>query len=208
MGEHPCSQWRTKARADQAGHFAPPCPSLSAFALSALPLALRRRWPAAGRPGAGPVFESYKFLDAVRKKTATRSTRRFRSRQPDRQHPDVSTGETALHIVTRGATCCGCSSWWARANVNIAQQQGRDPLVIAANLGFLEGVDFLISVGARVDDPNNTGETPLITAVHVHNIALVRSLLKAGANPDRPDNSGRSARDYAALDKHRDVRRA
>ena len=73
-------------------------------------------------------------------------------------------------------------------------------LVLACNLGFIEGVEFLISVGARVDEPNNTGETPLISAVHRRDVGLVRALLKAGANPDRPDNSGRSARDYAALD--------
>jgi ankyrin repeat protein len=86
------------------------------------------------------------------------------------------------------------------ANVNARNAKGETPLEIAAELGFVDGVDFLISAGAKVDETNNTGSTPLIDAVSRRDLAVVRSLLKAGANPDRPDNSGRSARDYATLD--------
>lgn len=157
-------------------------------------------WP--GGAALAQFSESYKFLDSVRKKEGDKVNEALQN--PASQivnTKDVSTGETALHIVTQRRDLLWMQFLVGKgANVNARDNKGTTPLVIATNLGFLEGVDFLISVGARVDDPNNTGETPLITAVHGHNMALVRALLKAGANPDRPDNSGRSARDYAALD--------
>jgi ankyrin repeat protein len=78
-------------------------------------------------------------------------------------------------------------------------------LVVAANLGFVEGMELLITGGARVDEPNSTGETPLISAVHRRDIAMVRVLLKAGASPDRADSSGRTARDYAKLERNDNI---
>jgi len=51
--------------------------------------------------------------------------------------------------------------------VNARNVKGETPLEIAAELGFVEGVDLLISTGARVDETNNTGSTPLIDAAMV-----------------------------------------
>lgn len=157
---------------------------------------------AAALPAHAQFSESYKFLDAVRKKDGAKVTDALN--EPATQivnTRDISTGESGLHIVTARRDLTWMQFLIGHgANVNARDAKGTTPLVLAANLGFLEGVDFLISSGARVDDPNNTGETPLISAVHRHDIGLVRALLKAGANPDRPDNSGRSARDYASLE--------
>ena len=86
------------------------------------------------------------------------------------------------------------------ANPNLADNRGVTPLMVASQLGFFEGVQALITAGARVDEPNQAGETPLITAVHRRDTQMMRVLLTAGANPDRADNSGRSARDYATLE--------
>lgn len=148
--------------------------------------------------------DSYKFLEAVRKKDGDKVTDALS--EPGSQivnTRDVTSGESALHIVTARRDITWMQFLVAKgANVNIRDNKGTTPLVLAANLGFIEGVDFLIGVGARVDEPNNTGETPLIGAVHRRDLALVRALVKAGANPERPDNSGRSARDYATLDKN------
>ena len=154
----------------------------------------------------GPAFaqfsESYKFLDAIRKKDgdvvndmlSKPSTQIINTR-------DITTGETALHIVTARRDLVWMEFVVGKgANVNAHNAKGETPLEIAAELGFAEGVDFLISAGARVDETNNTGSTPLIDAVSRRDMAVVRALLKAGANADRPDNSGRSARDYALLD--------
>jgi ankyrin repeat protein len=156
----------------------------------------------AALPAHAQFSESYKFLEAVRKKDGQKVTDALN--EPGTQivnTRDTITGESGLHIVTARRDLTWMQFLVAHgANVNARDAKGTTPLVVAANLGFIEGLDFLITSGARVDEPNNTGETPLITAVHRRDLAMVRALLKAGANPDRPDNSGRTARDYATLE--------
>jgi ankyrin repeat protein len=113
---------------------------------------------------------------------------------------DLSTGENALHFVTRRRDAIWLRFLIAKgANPNLADRQGVTPLQLAVNLGWQDGVLILTKAGAAIDEPNQTGETPLITAIHRRDVELVRALLKAGANPDRSDNSGATARDYAAL---------
>ena len=157
---------------------------------------------AAPVPAAAQFSESYKFLDAIRKKDG--DTVNDMLSKPSTQivnTKDITTGDSALHIVTARRDMVWMQFMIAKgANVNARNSKGETPLEIAAELGFVEGVDLLISTGARVDETNNTGSTPLIDAVSRRDLEVVRSLLKAGANPDRPDNSGRSARDYATLD--------
>lgn len=113
---------------------------------------------------------------------------------------DITSGETALHLVTARRDVTWMSFLLGKgANVNARDSRGRTPLVVASNLGFDEGVELLVSKGASVDEANDAGETPLIGAVHNRNYNMIRILLAAGANPDRADNSGRSAREYAKL---------
>lgn len=153
-------------------------------------------------PAQAQFSDSYKFLEAVRKKEGDKVTEALN--EPGTQiinTRDVTTGQSALHIVVARRDLTWMQFLIGKgANVNIRDNKGMTPLVQACELGFIEGVDELIKSGARVEDANNTGETPLISAVHRRDLTLVRLLIKAGANPDRPDNSGRSARDYAALE--------
>ncbi|MFM5917703.1 MAG: ankyrin repeat domain-containing protein [Novosphingobium sp.] len=154
----------------------------------------------------GPAFaqfsDSYKFLEAVRKRNDDDVQKLFeKNGQTIVNTRDLTTLDTPLHIAARTKNLRYVTFLIsAGANVNMRNSAGETPLVIACNLGFIEAVEPLIAAGAKVDEPNSTGETPLITAVHNRNIALMRLLLQAGANADRKDNSGRSARDYAALD--------
>jgi uncharacterized protein len=153
-------------------------------------------------PAQAQFSESYRFLEAVRKKEGDKVNDTLN--EPGTQvvnTRDKTSGESALHIVTARRDLVWMQFLVGKgANVNIRDARGTTPLVVAVGLNFLEGVEFLLGQGARVDEPDNTGETPLITAVHRRDIGMVRALLKAGGNPDRPDNSGRSARDYAQLD--------
>lgn len=146
--------------------------------------------------------DSYKFLDAVRKKEGDTATDLLDNGGPNLINTkDVTSGDTALHIVTARRDLTWMEFLIAKgANVNARNFKGQTPLVVACNLNWIEGVELLIQNGAKVDESSSTGETPLITAVHNRNVALMRILLRAGADPDRTDNSGRSARDYARLD--------
>lgn len=153
-------------------------------------------------PAQAQFSAGYKFLDAVKKKDgATVNTMLDAPGTTIINTRDVTSGETALHIVTARRDLTWMSFLLGKgANPNLRDSRGRTPLVIASNLGFVDGVELLVSKKANVDESNDTGETPLINAVHRRNLEMMRILLKAGADPDRADNSGRSARDYATAD--------
>jgi ankyrin repeat protein len=150
-------------------------------------------------PAQGQYSQQYQFLQAVKEKDGEKIVELLSSPGSTLINSrDLSTGESGLHIAVARRDLL-----WVRfliqqkANPNIRDNKGVTPLVLASQLGFVEGVQALIDAGAQVDIANATGETPLIAAVH---IAIMRVLLKAGADPDRTDNSGRSAREYASLD--------
>ncbi len=157
---------------------------------------------ALAQPAQAQFSAGYKFLQDVREKKGTEVTAALAEPGSTIVNTrDGSTGETALHIVTTKRDLTWMTFLIDRgANVNLRDVRGATPLVVATNLGFVEGVQLLIAKGARVDEPNSTGETPLIGAVHRRSLGLMRALLLAGADPDRNDNSGRSARDYAKLE--------
>ena len=152
-------------------------------------------------PAAAQFSDSFSFLKAVKERDGTEATKFLN--EPGTtiiNTRDLTSGETALHIVVRRR-----DDLWSKflldrgANPNIADRNGVTPLALAASLGFVEGVDRLLKAGARIDVSNASGETPLISAVHRRDMAIIRLLLKNRADPDKTDNSGRSARDYATL---------
>lgn len=152
-------------------------------------------------PAAAQLSEGYKFLDAVKKKEGEKVEQALADSSQIVNTRDVTTGETALHLVTQRRDLTWLQYLVAKgANVNLADSHGRIPLQLAVNLGWREGAQYLIGKGSRTDYSNDAGETPLITAVHRRDAELMKALLQAGADPDRADNSGRSARDYARLD--------
>lgn len=151
-------------------------------------------------PAAAQFYsDGYTFLKAVKDRDGDEATAMLNT--PGNtviNARDISTGETGLHytIARRDVV-------WTRwllqedANPNIADKNGVTPLLLASQMNFIEGVEVLVTGGARVDVTNSTGETPLIAAVHTGNIEMMKVLLRSGASPDRTDNTGRSARDYA-----------
>lgn len=167
------------------------CLGLAALAATALSV-----------PAAAQLYsEGYQFLQAVKNREGDDATEMLR--QPGTtivNSRDVSSGETGLHITVERRDVT-----WTKfllqegANPNIADNRGRTPLIAAAQIGFIEGVQALVDAGARLDIGNETGETPLIAAVHARNVELIEVLVKAGADPDRADNAGRTARDYAGM---------
>lgn len=153
-------------------------------------------------PAAAQGFsEGYNFLKAVRDRDGEEVTKTLN--EPGStiiNTRDITTGESALHIVTARRDVAWVRFLTARgANPNIEDEKGVTPLQIASRLGLIEAVETLLKAGARVDNANSSGETALMAAVHRRDLAMVRLLLTNGANADRSDNSGRTARDYAAL---------
>ena len=147
--------------------------------------------------------DSYNFLKAVKDRKGEEAEK-FLS-EPGSviiNTRDGSTGETALHIVIQRRD----SSWLGYllqkgANPNLADKKGTTPLMLATQLGYVDGIDWLVRKKAVVDQTNRSGETALILAVQLRNPEAVRALLKAGANPDKTDSrAGYSARDYAKQD--------
>ena len=168
--------------------------------LIALTALLATIGPGLSVPAAAQLYsDGFQFLKAVEDKNGDEATEMLNAPGSTVINSrDISSGETGLHITIQRRDLM-----WTRwllqenANPNIADKNGVTPLILAAQLNFIEGVEALISGGAQVDVANNTGETPLIAAVHTRNLALMEVLLKAGADPDRTDNTGRSARMYA-----------
>ena len=145
--------------------------------------------------------DGYKFIKAVRDRDGTVATQMLD--EPGNtivNAREIGTGETALHAVVQRRDLTWVKFLLQRgANPNIADKNGVYPIQIAAQLGFIEGVERLIKGGANVDVSDATGETPLISAVHRRDLKMIEMLVEQGASPDRADNSGRSARDYATL---------
>lgn len=148
--------------------------------------------------------DSYNFLKAVRDRDGAKTTEIIS--KPGNviiDTRDQSNGETALHIVTRERDAVWMRFLLARgAKTDTRDKLGNTPLMLAAQIGFLEGAQLLISNRASVDLANSSGETPLIRAVQNRDGAIVQLLMTNGANPNKADTgAGLSARDYAVRDR-------
>ena len=164
------------------------------------PLALALLIPTAAQ---AQFSDNYNFLKAVKDKDGEKATDLLQKPGSTVVNSrDVSTGESALHIVIARRDPTWLSFMLAKgANPNLADNNGNTPLMAAVQGRFEEGVRLLLTNGAQVDKVNGSGETPLIRAVQLRDVALVRLLVAQGANPDRRDSiAGMSARDYADRD--------
>lgn len=67
-------------------------------------------------------------------------------------------------------------------DINQPTRRGDTPLYIAAQMGYIEIVNALITAGANVDQADNCGETPLYIAAQNGHNDIVKTLLCWGAN--------------------------
>jgi ankyrin repeat protein len=111
-------------------------------------------------------------------------------------------GDAGLHIAVRNRDPNWVGFLLSRgADPNLGNADGDTPMILAARIGFSEGVARMLMHGARVDSDNDLGETALIVGVQRRQTGIVRMLLEAGADPDKTDHAGGySARDYARRD--------
>ena len=83
-----------------------------------------------------------------------------------------------------------CGADIARATVDLANNDGRTPLLAAAQNGHHEVATALIAARANVDLANNDGRTPLLTAAQNGHHEVVTSLRAARATVDLPNRAG------------------
>jgi ankyrin repeat protein len=147
--------------------------------------------------------DGYNFLKAVKDRDGNKATELMSKPGSTIVNTrDVSSGETALHIVVQRRDNTWLGFLLAKgANPNATDNRGETPLLEAVQLRFVDGVSTLLTYGASVDKPNDNGETALIRAVQMRDLGIVRMLVAQGANPDKRDAiAGMSARDYAERD--------
>jgi ankyrin repeat protein len=162
-----------------------------AGALMAVMLALGMAGPAAAQFSA-----SYNFMKAVKDRDVSGAIEL--ADKPGStvvNARDGDTGEAAVHIVTRRGDLGWLGLLYQKgANLNLKDNEGNTPLILASLTRWSEGVQTLIRLKAQVNLQNRMGETALLKAVQARDYALTKALLDAGANPDIADNSGISPR--------------
>jgi uncharacterized protein len=147
--------------------------------------------------------DSYTFLKAVRDRDGDKVTNLVA--EPGSvviNTRERGSGEAALHIVVKGRDLNWLIFLLGKgARPDIQTSRGDTPLTLAAQIGWLEGIEQLLSRGAGIDIPNGRGETALIIAAQRRDVPLVRLLLARRADPKRTDRiAGMSAIDYAKQD--------
>lgn len=77
---------------------------------------------------------------------------------------------------------------------NIRDHHGRTALIIAAALGHLKVVDFLLKLRVDVNISDHDGRTALSFAAEGNNVSAIKKLKRHGAKVGDEDSSGRTAR--------------
>lgn len=146
--------------------------------------------------------DGFNFLKAVRDRDGGTVERILSNPSSTVVNTRDSNGEGALHIVIRGRDMTWLAFMLGRgARPDMQSNDGTTPLILATQVGWVEGAGQLLAHGANPNLANRSGETPLMFAVHTRNLQMVRLLLSQRADPRQTDNlSGNSAIDYAQQD--------
>ena len=83
-------------------------------------------------------------------------------------------------------------------NLNLTDNDGNSPLIIATCNGFIEITKLLIDKGANLDLTDKRGNSPLIIATYYSRAEIAKLLINKGANIDLVNSNGRSALMIAA----------
>ncbi len=147
--------------------------------------------------------EGYTFLKAVRERDGNVAERILSNPASTAINVrDPGSGETALHILVRGRDANWLTYMLGRgARPDTGDREGNTPLILAAQIGWLDGAEILLARRASPNLGNSRGETPLIFAVQRRDMPMVRLLMQNRADPNQTDHvAGNSAIDYARQD--------
>ena len=150
--------------------------------------------------------DGYTFLKAVRERDGATAERVLSNPSSNVINiRDQRTGEAALHILARERELGWLGYMLSRgARPDIQDNEGMTAMMLAAQIGWREGVERLLIARADPNVTNRRGETALIYAVQRADVPLVRLLVVNGADPNQTDFvTGNSALDYARQDPRR-----
>ena len=150
--------------------------------------------------------DGYTFLKAVRERDGATAERILSNPSSNAINiRDQRSGEGALHILARERELGWLGYMLNRgARPDLQDNAGNTPILLAAQIGWREGVERLLIARADPNLANRGGETALIYAVRRNDVPLVRLLVANGANPNQADYvTGSSALDYARQDPRR-----
>lgn len=91
------------------------------------------------------------------------------------------------------------------ADVDIADEDGNTPLIIACEKDNVEVARTLINAGAKVNLQNNRGMSALMSCAMNGDIALFKCLMTAGADQSLKDKKGCLWGNYATSGGHKDM---
>src|SRR5206468_1722897 len=130
-------------------------------------------------PVVAQFSDGYTFLKAVRDRDANKAESVISNPASTAINArDPSSGEGALHILVRGRDLTWLGFMLSRgARPDIQSNDGTTPLILCAQLGWIEGAAQLLARHANPNLGNRSGETPLIVAVQRRDIQMVRLLL-------------------------------
>jgi len=87
--------------------------------------------------------------------------------------------------------------------INEKNENGWSPIIVAAFMGHIEVIKFLLSLGADINDRNYKGTTTLMYAKdyleRTGDCEFLEELIKLGANPSLKDNRELSVYDYVSV---------
>jgi ankyrin repeat protein len=121
----------------------------------------------------------------------------------DAQFLKVAREFALLRAIERGDTAQAKELLSAGADPNVRADDGRTPLIIAADDEYsAERAILLLEHGAKTDSTLHDGRTALMIAADRYNPEIVKALLDGGANPNAADIEGNSVLMHAAASKY------
>lgn len=130
----------------------------------------------------------------------------FGAKLDNLEPPGIGCGYAPIHYCVKRRNAKRIKWLHSRgANVDLRNDSGMSPLVMACRSGCLPVVIALLQCGADINASDAFGRTPLSHCVHARQPNLVKFMLHAGGNRDLADVQGRLPLEYAQEEGHREV---
>ena len=119
---------------------------------------------------------------------------------------DIS-GDTALHIavINNCYESVQLILGYRQTDINVRNQHGASPLIVAATYGYEDIVELLLETGADTSIKDEFGGTAILRAVDEGNISTVQMMLERSVDFRKVDDLGRTILHGASINGHCDI---